>query len=55
MNETSFTKNEIQQFIKREERRISRLKNKITDLKFDIETTKKSIAMWKDELKRVKS
>ena len=55
MSETLFTKKEIQQFIKCDERRISRLKDKITDLKFDIAATKKSIAMWKDELKRAKS
>lgn len=48
------TRKEIEWVIKHNERRIARLKNQITDIRFDIKATRDSIRFWKAELKKAK-
>lgn len=48
------TEKEIEREIKREERRIKSLENKIEDIRFDINATKKAIRLWKKELDKVR-
>ena len=45
------TKKEIEREIKRNERRVSSLSDKIVELRFDIKATKKAIRFWKSQLK----
>lgn len=49
----SFTKKEILQIIRKNERRIDRLKNEIVDLRYDMKATRKTIRFWQNELKKV--
>lgn len=49
----SFTKNEILQIIRKNERRINRLKNEIVDIRYDMKATRKTIRFWQNELKKV--
>lgn len=49
---TTTTPKEIQKIIKRDERRIKRLREKIVDCKFDIECTRNAIRLWKKELRK---
>ena len=48
------TEKDIEREIKREERRIKSLENKIEDIKFDIKSTRTSILFWKKELEKVR-
>jgi len=48
------TEKDIEREIKREERRIKSLENKIEDIKFDINATRTSILFWKKELEKVR-
>ncbi len=48
------TEKDIEREIKREERRIKSLENKIEDIRFDINATKTSILFWKKELEKVR-
>ena len=48
------TEKDIEREIKREERRIKSLENKIEDIKFDIQATRTSILFWKKELEKVR-
>lgn len=45
------TKKDIDREIKREERRIESLKQKIADIRFDIKATQKAIRFWKNQHK----
>ena len=49
----SFTKKEILQIIRKNERRINRLKSEIVDIRYDMKATRKTIRFWQNELKRV--
>ena len=48
------TEKDIEREIKREERRIKSLENKIEDIRFDINATRTSILFWKKELEKVR-
>lgn len=45
------TKKDIDREIKREERRIKSLKQKIADIRFDIKATRDTIRFWKTQRK----
>ena len=49
-----YTVKEINAIIGREKRRITHLKSKIEDIRFDIRATKRAMKMWEAELKRAK-
>ena len=49
------TKKDIERIIKHNERRIARLNNQITDIRFDIKATRDAIRFWKSELKKAKN
>ena len=49
----SFTKKEILQIIRKNERRIERLKEQIVDIRYDMKATRKTIRFWQNELKKV--
>ncbi len=48
------TEKDIEREIKRGERRIKSLENKIEDIRFDINATHTSILFWKKELEKVR-
>lgn len=48
------TEKDIEREIKREERRIKSLENKIEDIKFDINATRTSILFWKKKLEKIR-
>lgn len=48
------TEKEIEKEIKREERRIKTLENKIEDIRSDINATTTAIMFWKKELDKVR-
>lgn len=49
----AFTAKEILRNINKEERRISKLKNEIVDIRYDMKATRKTIKFWQNELKKV--
>jgi len=48
-----FDKKEIERIIARETRYIERRQADIVDIQYDIKATRKTIAFWKNELKKV--
>lgn len=49
-----YTVKELNAIIGMEKRRITLLKSKIEDIRFDIRATKRAVKMWEAELKRAK-
>ena len=49
-----FTEKEIDDRIKKEERRIARIKSKMQDMRYDLHATQNAIDMWKDMKKKLK-
>lgn len=49
-----FTEKEIDDRIKKEERRIDRIKSKMQDMRYDLHATHNALDMWKDEKKKLK-
>lgn len=47
------TENEILFYIRSNERRLDRLKDEITIIRYDMKATRKTIRFWKNELKKV--
>jgi hypothetical protein len=48
------TKKEIETRIKQEENRVKRLKAKLADIQFEIDTTQMAVEFWKAQLKNAK-
>ena len=48
-----FTEKEIDDRIKKEERRIDRIKSKMLDMRYDLHATHNALDMWKDKKKKL--
>lgn len=48
-----YTEADIKRIIRREERHIQAVKNRMIDNRYDIQATRQTIAFWKKELKKV--
>ena len=48
-----YTEADIKRIIRREERHIQAVKNRMIDNRYDIQASRKTIAFWKKELKKV--
>ena len=49
-----FTEKEIDYYIKKEERRIDRIKSKMQDMRCDLHATHDALDMWKDMKKKIR-